>query len=295
MLSQKDFEVSLESQHLPGHFQTLPLHWDHSLLHHLNETTVKLGLPTPFDNVKALQEDNGEVFLSVYFEQQARRNSLHGQERDTHQCLCSTCRTVPMPLVHTKPNKDNLDCQQKALPEIDGQNDIEVPAGLYEQLVGRTFKRGRTVMTPKGDRVQQSSRRLQGQRYAIQAKDAAAANPMNYTKNPQPKQQQKPALDVNSELHPQPATLLVAPNIAPYPTWLLPNHLTVLPQTMMAPPIQPSAFPPPALDYCFPTPPYYCALQQQYLMVKHLRGGCGIFGRRPHCPSCPKRLNSHPV
>jgi hypothetical protein len=38
------------------------------------------------------REENGEVFLSKYFEEQEKRNSTVGQDKKTKLCNCLNCR-----------------------------------------------------------------------------------------------------------------------------------------------------------------------------------------------------------
>ena len=82
-----------ESVDIPGDFVDLPRFYDHSYLHYLNERAVSCGLPPIFDDVHPVGENNGEVFLSKYFEEQLVRNDAVGQDKDTSMCLCPTCIT----------------------------------------------------------------------------------------------------------------------------------------------------------------------------------------------------------
>jgi hypothetical protein len=82
-----------ESVDIPGDFVDLPRFYDHSYLHYLNELAKNCGLPPVFDDVHLVGENNGEVFLSKYFDEQLVRNKTVGQDKKTSMCLCSTCTT----------------------------------------------------------------------------------------------------------------------------------------------------------------------------------------------------------
>jgi hypothetical protein len=82
-----------ESVDIPGDFVDLPRFYDHSYLHYLNERAGSCGLTPIFDDVHPISENNGEVFLSTYFEEQLVRNQKWGQDKKTSMCLCPTCIT----------------------------------------------------------------------------------------------------------------------------------------------------------------------------------------------------------
>lgn len=70
-----------------------PMHYDHAFLHHLNSLAELNGLPPVFANVTVPTCDNGEVFLSKYFQQQVARNkaSLKMVNVGSKLCLCKSC------------------------------------------------------------------------------------------------------------------------------------------------------------------------------------------------------------
>ncbi len=78
---------------IPGDFVDLPRFYDHSFLHYLNERAKNCSLPPIFDDVHLVGENNGEVYLSKYFEEQMVRNTLWGQDKKTSMCQCPTCTT----------------------------------------------------------------------------------------------------------------------------------------------------------------------------------------------------------
>jgi hypothetical protein len=69
-----------------------PPFYDHSYLDLLNRRAISLGVDPIFDFVVPPGEDNGEVFLSKYFEQQEKRNSTVGQDKTTKLCNCLHCQ-----------------------------------------------------------------------------------------------------------------------------------------------------------------------------------------------------------
>jgi hypothetical protein len=57
-----------------------PEFYDHSYLDLLNLHGISLGWGQMFEFIVPPRKDNGEVFLSKYFEQQEKRNSAVGQD-----------------------------------------------------------------------------------------------------------------------------------------------------------------------------------------------------------------------
>ncbi len=98
-----------------------PEFYDHSYLDLLNRRGISLGWGKMFDFVVTPREDNGEVFLSKYFEQQEKRNSTVGQDKVTKLCNCHGCQTYS-PSEPTEPR----------LPEEEQANDA-VEMGQQQQ------------------------------------------------------------------------------------------------------------------------------------------------------------------
>ena len=69
-----------------------PEFYDHSYLDLLNRRGISLGWGKMFDFVVTPREDNGEVFLSKYFEQQEKRNSAVGRDKTTKLYNCLHCQ-----------------------------------------------------------------------------------------------------------------------------------------------------------------------------------------------------------
>jgi hypothetical protein len=69
-----------------------PEFYDHSYLDLLNRRGISLGWGQMFDFIVPPREDNGEVFLSTYFEDQEKRNSTVGQDEKTKLCNCHHCQ-----------------------------------------------------------------------------------------------------------------------------------------------------------------------------------------------------------
>jgi hypothetical protein len=84
---------------IPQYLEEVPLFWNHSMLSYLNKEAQRKGLRQIFESVRELGQNNGEVFLSKYFEAQQKRNVGHGQDKATGKCRCPTCATVSWPLV----------------------------------------------------------------------------------------------------------------------------------------------------------------------------------------------------
>ena len=90
-----------------------PEFYDHSYLDLLNRRGISLGWGKMFDFVVTPREDNGEVFLSKYFEQQEKRNSTVGQDQVTKLCNCLHCQAYS-PSEPTEPQ----------FPEEEQANDV---------------------------------------------------------------------------------------------------------------------------------------------------------------------------
>jgi hypothetical protein len=73
-------------------YQDEPEFYDHSYLHLLNCRARSRGLDPIFEYVVPPGEDNGEVFLSKYYEQQEKRNETVGQDSETKRCNCRNCK-----------------------------------------------------------------------------------------------------------------------------------------------------------------------------------------------------------
>jgi hypothetical protein len=79
---------------IPGDFVDSLRSHDHSFLRYsLNQLAENCGLLPIFNNVHLVGENNGEVYLSKYFEEQMVRNQTVGQDKKTSMCQCPTCTT----------------------------------------------------------------------------------------------------------------------------------------------------------------------------------------------------------
>lgn len=66
----------------------------------LNKKAAAVGAPQPFSNVRVLQEDTGERFLSEYLMEQRQRKKQFGYHRENSRCLCLCCGNSKIPLPH---------------------------------------------------------------------------------------------------------------------------------------------------------------------------------------------------
>jgi hypothetical protein len=83
-------------------------------LAYLNELAENCGLPPIFDDVHPVGENNGEVYLSKYFDKQMVRNQTVGQDKITHMCRCPTCTTYMSK--NTQHNKLDYSHQRRTMP-----------------------------------------------------------------------------------------------------------------------------------------------------------------------------------
>jgi hypothetical protein len=77
---------------IPSSFVDLPQFYDYLLLLYLNDEAFKCGLPLIFCDLHPIRENNGEVFLSKYFDAQIGRNNSVKQDPKTKLCLRPTCK-----------------------------------------------------------------------------------------------------------------------------------------------------------------------------------------------------------
>jgi hypothetical protein len=135
---------------IPGDFVDLPRFYDHSFLHHLNERAKKCGLPPVFDDVHLVGKNNGEVYLSKYFEQQMVRNQTVGQDKKTSMCQCQTCTTylsknTEQQATLLAPPEDKNKDDDEGNEKNEGRNDVNllnlpaVPPFLMQPAVATTF------------------------------------------------------------------------------------------------------------------------------------------------------------
>jgi hypothetical protein len=112
---------------IAGDFIDLPRFFDHSYLDYLNNLAENCGLPPIFDDVHRIGKNNGEVYLSKYFEEQMVRNQTVGQDKKTSMCLCPACTTYLSSSKNTQitrfqppedNNNDNNDASTIYLPVV---------------------------------------------------------------------------------------------------------------------------------------------------------------------------------
>jgi hypothetical protein len=99
-LSQAEGWLLQHTPPAPEHVRQHPPFVDHLLLELLNEQAREAKLDAPFKHVRATPEDNGEVFLSEYFEEQEKRNSKNLTDPNTRRCLCAECWKNPLPYIN---------------------------------------------------------------------------------------------------------------------------------------------------------------------------------------------------
>ena len=76
---------------IPSVFIDKPRFYDHSFLQYLNDRAEGLGLPQVFANVHKINNDNGEVFLSKYFDEQIAWNKSTPSMTNNKCCICPAC------------------------------------------------------------------------------------------------------------------------------------------------------------------------------------------------------------
>jgi hypothetical protein len=91
-------KLSGQKVHGTVEYEDTPPFWDHAYLDLLNRRAGSLGMDPIFNFVTAPSEDNGEVFLSAYFEQQKKRNESVGVDKGTKFCRCVICKMYSPPV-----------------------------------------------------------------------------------------------------------------------------------------------------------------------------------------------------
>jgi hypothetical protein len=110
--SEKSSEKTTTTRKVPYHLREEPAHPNHSMLSYLNNQAIEKGMKPPFNDVRPLPEDNGEVFLSEYYFQQLKRNETRNQllaslpttvprlDPARKRCMCNECYNNDYPLPH---------------------------------------------------------------------------------------------------------------------------------------------------------------------------------------------------
>ena len=89
---------------VPGYLCDQPQFQNDAMLHHVNEMARQRGIAAPFPNVAAMKENNGEVFLSKYYEEQVTQNKKKLTQKGL--CTCSFCIASPVEQLHSIVSKD---------------------------------------------------------------------------------------------------------------------------------------------------------------------------------------------
>jgi hypothetical protein len=102
MMNEETIYTLTDKLDPPGHLRDRPVLIDHCLGKHLNDLAGDAGCKLPYRNLRAIHEDNGEVFLSEYFQEQQKRNEDARDRPDpkTKRCRCRSCGGNPVLLVN---------------------------------------------------------------------------------------------------------------------------------------------------------------------------------------------------
>mmetsp|Transcript_16444 Transcript_16444/g.40171 ORF Transcript_16444/g.40171 Transcript_16444/m.40171 type:complete len:133 (+) Transcript_16444:802-1200(+) len=91
-------------ENVPGYLSDQALFYNHAMLHHINELAREKKRVAPFPQYKALESNNGEVFLSKYFRQQTERSKLEKRRRRiTIQFQTTSSSNVENKIIDTSP------------------------------------------------------------------------------------------------------------------------------------------------------------------------------------------------
>jgi hypothetical protein len=235
---------------IPQYLEDVPLFWNHSLLDYLNRMAVSQTLQPIFSNVRCLKPDNGEVFLSTYFREQEKRNRLYGQDAKLSKCKCPSCGAKSFPLVE------------------------ESTSATPAQLPSRAAPAAVTPIAPAVAPTSKAAPPLPSRAAPPPPSTAAPPPPSRAAAVTQPPTRLsrtapvQPSLPNTTAFHgvwtpTMPSTAVVQTNqFVPYPSIVLPKVC------------------------CYPSYPFYCNKFSSYLLRKHLNGGGGVYGRKPHDSNC---------
>jgi hypothetical protein len=95
----------------PQHHDTHAVFRNHLLLEYLNKMAIDKGLDMPFFKITPTKNDNGEVFLSEYFDQQKKRNEANTAintrtNTGAKRCNCLQCARNSIPYLYKLSNED---------------------------------------------------------------------------------------------------------------------------------------------------------------------------------------------
>jgi hypothetical protein len=106
-----------EDMHGTQEYMDQPEFYDHSYLDLLNRRGICLGWGKMFDFIVKPSDDNDEIFVSKYFEQQQKRNETVGQDEKTKLCNCRPCRAYSP----SEPSEPRLPEEERANGAIQGE------------------------------------------------------------------------------------------------------------------------------------------------------------------------------
>jgi hypothetical protein len=103
MMNEEEEGNTTDTLEPPGHLRDQPVLKDHCLGKYINELVEKSGSrKVPYRNIRPIFGDNGEVYLSEYYEQQAQRNRdpSNRPNSKTKRCGCERCGRNQVMLVN---------------------------------------------------------------------------------------------------------------------------------------------------------------------------------------------------
>jgi len=236
----------------PDFFRKVPQHNNHSKLHCLNKLFQQKGMSHPFPEVNETTRDNGERFLSKYFESQQHRNQLHNPTRLGDQCNCDLCVVKEFPLLTLPQDSHAYDERTLMCHMIDCQQSQSQISQITEESVLAAREN-----EPKEQQF------LEGNLQTCHPTPRASLQPAA--------QRTKPAL-VPPQINNRFSTMLPCGIVNPYLLPFSPSFVTLCPR-----------------DACFPAPPYHCGKYSSY-KIKRKEGR--VSGRPPHDPNCDKKAKS---
>jgi hypothetical protein len=103
-----EHQQKLKNPGVPSRFEDEPEYYDQSELNWINSLGKQKGYADIFKDACEPQPDNGEVFLSEYFDQEMERRKQHLINVKANKCNCPLCDAFSFPLV-TSPLPERIE------------------------------------------------------------------------------------------------------------------------------------------------------------------------------------------
>ena len=139
----------------PAYLRDHPVLKDHCLGGVINDLAAKVGSKLPYQNLREIEEDNGEVFLSEYHREQMKRNVslLDRPDARTKRCGCKSCGRNPVLILNEATErvareKDAFDRVVTEMESFDISTGASQTLTLVSTKAQYVFREGSNVAVP---------------------------------------------------------------------------------------------------------------------------------------------------